>query len=83
MTKNEVSEEMQNDAIHPSHYTNTSIECIEAMVETQGVIPVIDFCVCNAFKYLWRHKNKNGEEDIRKAARYLSMAVELMDKSKQ
>ncbi len=63
----------------PAHYTNTSIECIDAMVETQGVDAVKDFCVCNAFKYLWRHNSKNGDEDIKKASWYLNKAVELME----
>ncbi len=66
----------------PAHYTKTSIECIDAMVETQGPEAVKDFCICNAFKYLWRHNSKNGDEDVRKANWYLNKAVELMDKEK-
>ncbi len=64
----------------PQHYASTSIECIDAMIETQGEEAVIDFCVCNAFKYLWRHRGKNGDEDVRKANWYMNKAVELMDK---
>ena len=72
-----------NDPVnHPEHYTKTSIECIDAMVETQGVDAVQMFCVCNAFKYLWRHSRKNGAEDIRKAAWYLNKAIELDDKER-
>lgn len=62
---------------HPSHYTHGSVECIDAMVETQGVHAVQHFCVCNAFKYLWRWRGKNGMEDIKKAARYLNKAIQL------
>ena len=62
----------------PKHYASTSIECIDAMRETQGVEAVKAFCVCNAFKYLWRHNSKNGDEDIKKANWYLNKAVELM-----
>lgn len=61
----------------PKHYASTSIECIDAMIETQGVEAVKAFCVCNAFKYLWRHNFKNGDEDIKKASWYLNKAVEL------
>ncbi len=64
----------------PAHYTKTSIECIDAMVETQGTKAVVDFCVCNAFKYLWRHNSKNGDEDIKKANWYLNKAVEIMER---
>ncbi len=74
----------KHDAVeHPVHYTNTSIECIDAMTETQGDNAVINFCVCNAFKYLWRHNSKNGFEDIRKAAWYLNKAVSLYDSEKE
>ena len=67
------------DAVsRPAHYAKTSIECIDAMIETQGVEAVKAFCVCNAFKYLWRHNRKNGDEDIKKASWYLNKAVELM-----
>lgn len=67
----------------PKHYASTSIECIDAMRETQGDEAVKDFCVCNAFKYLWRHNSKNGDEDIRKASWYLNKAVEIMDKMEE
>ena len=63
----------------PRHYASTSIECIDAMRETQGDEAVKDFCVCNAFKYLWRHNSKNGDEDVRKASWYLNKAVEIME----
>ena len=45
---------------HPSHYEgSTSLECIQCMEVTMGKQAVADFCLCNAFKYLWRYKNKN------------------------
>lgn len=66
----------------PQHYTSTSIECIDAMRETQGDEAVKAFCVCNAFKYLWRHNRKNGDEDIKKANWYLNKAVEIMEGEK-
>lgn len=77
------SEQGYDTVDRPKHYTSTSIECIDAMIETQGEEAVIDFCVCNAFKYLWRHRGKNGDEDVRKANWYLNKAVELMDKHKK
>ena len=66
----------------PQHYALTSIECIDAMRETQGDEAVKAFCVCNAFKYLWRHNRKSGDEDIKKASWYLNKAVELMGENK-
>lgn len=60
---------------HPSHYEgNTSLECIDVMELTFGTNAVSCFCVCNAFKYLWRYKHKNGKEDIDKARWYVNHA---------
>lgn len=61
---------------HPNHYTG-KYECIDVMTETQGIEAVKNFCVCNAFKYLWRHDKKNGVEDVKKAAWYLNKFIEL------
>lgn len=62
---------------HPKHYESGSFECIEVMLETQGVEEVKSFCICNAFKYLYRHKRKNGTEDIKKARWYIDKFIEL------
>jgi hypothetical protein len=67
-----------NDPVnHPSHYEgNTSLECIDVMELVFGMDAVSDFCLCNAFKYLWRHKHKNGKEDLDKARWYIERAKE-------
>lgn len=65
---------------HPSHYETGSFECIDVMLETQGMEATLSFCTCNAFKYLYRHKNKNGLEDIKKANWYLNKYIELAEK---
>lgn len=63
---------------HPSHYESScSLECIDVMEAVFGDISVYDFCICNAFKYLWRYKNKNGKEDISKAEWYINRAKKL------
>lgn len=62
---------------HPSHYETGKFECIDVMIETQGVEAVKDFCLCNAFKYLYRHNGKNGVEDIKKAKWYIDKYLEL------
>ena len=57
---------------HPKHYEgSTSLECIECMRLIFGDKAVFYFCLCNAFKYMWRYKNKNGEEDVNKTRWYL------------
>ena len=65
---------------HPPHYTNGGIECIDAMRASQGDDAVMDFCVCNAFKYIFRAKNKNGLEDLKKARWYVDYAIQLAEK---
>ena len=70
---------MSDNVNHPSHYETGKYECIDVMLETQGIEAVKNFCICNAFKYLYRHENKNGVEDVRKAKWYLDKYLELVD----
>ena len=70
---------MSDQVNHPDHYTQGSIECIDAMIETQGVQAVRDYCICNAFKYIWRHNSKNNDQDIRKAKWYIDKYLELAE----
>ena len=50
---------MTDNVNHPAHYETGKFECIEVMLETQGVEAVLNFCQCNAFKYLYRAKRKD------------------------
>ena len=67
--------ESKPDQIHPTHYTECSLECIDVMLAVFGRKAVTDFCIINAFKYMWRYEHKNGLEDLQKAERYLAMAT--------
>ena len=74
--------EKEHDNVnHPSHYETGKFECIDVMIETQGIEATKNFCVCNAFKYIYRHNMKNGEEDLRKAKWYLDKSMVLIDNS--
>ena len=74
-------EKLQTDNVnHPKHYETGNFECIDVMVETQGVDAVKSFCLCNAFKYIYRTSRKNGLEDVKKAQWYLAKYVELEEK---
>lgn len=75
------SECLADNINHPSHYKTCKFECIDIMLETQGIEAVKNFCICNAFKYLYRHKNKNGVEDIKKAIWYLNTYISMEDKN--
>lgn len=57
---------------HPNHYNTDNYECIDVMEEVFGRDTVKDFCLCNAFKYIYRCMRKNNEEeDLKKAEWYL------------
>ena len=63
---------------HPYHYTQSKFECIDVMDGIFGVENVKSFCLCNAFKYLFRCKHKNNTvEDIKKAIWYLNKYIQL------
>jgi hypothetical protein len=62
---------------HPGHYKNGKLECIDVMVDVFGKEAVKDFCILNAFKYIWRYKNKDGDRDIKKAKWYLEKYLDL------
>ena len=71
---------MHDNVNHPAHYETGNFECIDVLVETQGVEFAKGFCIGNAFKYIYRHRNKNGVEDIKKAVWYLNKFLELGEK---
>ena len=57
-----------------SHYASMTIQPIQFIVSND-----IPYREGNAIKYICRHKNKNGKEDIQKAIHYLEMILEDYD----
>lgn len=75
-----IPECLKEDVVnHPSHYETGKFECIEVMEEIYGRADVKAFCRCNAFKYLYRCKNKNGNQDIDKARWYINKYLDLCE----
>lgn len=68
---------------HPDHYNQNGYECIDIMLATQGINAVKSFCLCNAFKYIYRHRDKNHAEDIKKAIWYLNKFIELEESNNE
>ena len=69
---------------HPQHYTQGSIECIDALkAATVGKRGIEAVCVANVIKYLWRYEEKNGIEDIRKAKWYIERLLKELEESQQ
>lgn len=73
--ENFTDEEPSDNVNHPSHYTGR-YECIDVMQDVFGDEATNDFCLCNAFKYIWRARKKNGLEDVKKAVWYLNKYIE-------
>lgn len=64
---------------HPDHYTQGDIECFDAIRASQGDQAAIDFAICNAMKYIWRHKLKEDPiQDLEKAQQYLNKAIDIL-----
>ena len=71
---------MKHDNVnHPSHYTFGGIECIDAIEAALGTDGFIGYCEGNVLKYLWRHRDKNGVEDLKKAMWYLDRMIKAED----
>ena len=68
---------MSDNVNHPAHYTQGGIECIEAIkAATVGLEGIEAVCMGNAIKYIWRWKQKNGTEDLKKAIWYINKLIE-------
>ena len=63
--------------VNPEHYKQCSLECIEVMCIMFGYKHTAEWCVQTAFKYMWRYKQKNGFEDLKKAEWYLDKFDEI------
>lgn len=66
------------DKINPDHYKQGKVECIDALESATVNLKGIDaVCTANAIKYLWRWKEKNGTEDLKKAQWYIGKLLTL------
>lgn len=68
---------------HPSHYTTGGIECIKAIEASMSPEGFQDYCKGNVIKYTWRHRFKNGLEDLKKARVYLNWMIESIEKEQE
>ncbi|MEA2037031.1 MAG: DUF3310 domain-containing protein [Nanoarchaeota archaeon] len=76
LSDKKTAEDMVNS---PSHYTNGSIECIEAMeaqLTPEEFRGYLKGCV---IKYIWRERHKDGIESIKKAIWYLHRLTTLKE----
>ena len=72
---------IENDNVnHPSHYTQGSIECIDAIEASMEPAEFRGAMKANIIKYLWRYEYKNGLEDLKKARFYLERMITSYEK---
>lgn len=70
-------EEAQFDPVEkPKHYTKGTFECIDVLRETMSHTAYCGFLEGNVKKYLWRWRDKNGVEDLKKAQWYLNKLID-------
>lgn len=61
-----------------SHYKKMAIQPIDFIYYNQ-----IPFIEANVIKYVLRHRNKNGIEDLKKARHYIDLLIEKEYESSQ
>ena len=82
--KPEEKETMKPDAVnHPGHYCQGGIECIKAIEASMTPEEFQGYCKGNVMKYVWRFREKNGLEDLKKAQVYLGWMIESKEKQEQ
>lgn len=65
----------------PKHYCKGGLECIEVIKAQLTHEQRVGYLYGNIIKYMWRWTDKNGLEDLRKAAHYLEWLIEEVEKN--
>ncbi len=55
-----------------NHYKDMAIQPVEFIQRNK-----LGFCEGNVVKYICRHKNKNGLEDLKKVKHYVDLLIDL------
>ena len=77
---NPLKKEKKEAVNHPAHYNRpNSMECIDEMLLVFGREAVMNFCLCNSWKYRYRAGDKNGAEDLAKSDWYIAKYKELSE----
>ena len=64
----------------PAHYNQGGIECIDAMKAMATPEEFLGHLRITAVTYIWRFRDKNGIEDLKKAIWYLNRLVAELEK---
>ena len=66
---------------HPKHYCKGGLECIQVIKAELTPEQYKGYLYGNVLKYMWRWQDKNGVEDLRKAAKYLEWLQKEVEKN--
>lgn len=64
------------DSIRPGHYADGEHDLLYYLKNIIGEDGVRDFIIGNVIKYVYRYRDKNGIEDLKKAQEYLRRLIE-------
>ena len=70
-------EKVKDEVHHPSHYVNGGIEVIDILKAKMSREEFEGYLKGNIFKYLFRHRLKNGNVDLQKAQWYINYLVDF------
>ena len=77
-----IEKEVPDAVNHPSHYTGSGIECIEAIKASMTPDALAGYLKGNVQKYLWRYEKKvNHVEDLKKARWYLDYLINELEQT--
>ena len=77
-----IEKEVPDAVNHPSHYTGSGIECIEAIKASMTPDALAGYLKGNVQKYLWRYEKKvNPIEDLKKARWYLDYLINELEQN--
>ena len=77
-----IEKEVPDAVNHPSHYTGSGIECIEAIKASMTPDALAGYLKGNVQKYLWRYEKKvNPVGDLKKARWYLDYLINELEQT--
>lgn len=81
MTMTATARDKERDNVnHPKHYCKGGLECIQVIKAQLTPEQYKGYLYGNVLKYMWRWQDKNGLEDLRKAAKYLEWLIKEIEK---
>jgi len=72
LTDTQIKDQPLDRQVGGGHYKGMAIQPIEFAQKNK-----LNYCESNAIKYICRHANKNGVEDLRKAIHNIELLIQI------